>query len=1825
MLHDPFSLQMKSLLETISTTSSLLRIRDLVCFAGTLGDCELDMLNLTLMNFSPGKGFVTVQDFPKTIQVKIPGVLDRAFRFIPDMQIVCCGKITMFDDHEMCLASDAIVCPRPSFDHDLALNFMHVFAGSFSGWSQAANWLGRANVGHAIGQQIYIDCDQTVMELWSAKHMTRPYKAPVPPQRTWNPAAHVGIHALASDFTVLHLSANCSNLIMTLSPPCPTWSRGGRSQALSHPGGWAFVESLELALIAQPNFISAECVDEIVFHPHFAFVQEILQRIGYCRVFSQNVNHHLVSNHMRNRWLATWVRHDHAPFVFDGRFTIQTIPRKPWHSERYAFRIPSVWESQLKLVESELEKYGDEKLLPNAKRKCLPNKFTPADVLELRFPKLNEVLPTLCASCTSQHELATHHIEDKGIFAFLENHHRGISFFAPLRFCSLFGACEMIVFPNRIQEAFRGVGNAITVQHALLAIVLGLQALTKQNLNVSGLIQRSWDDRLINSNSVVFTEGDFVFLAPIDHAIRSFVTPQPTTTMSGEVEVTLAIPQCWCLCSARFAGDASLEFVLRQRLKGPIDLISQISIQVSTHSRDLKSSLAKIAKSGPVQQLVINCVQIGSIEAIAHSFESPTSDAPLTEVIISPTAPFEAQHVRDSEVPQQIDIPCIDFEGIVSTKEFQMFLTAIEKTQSDVTSRPHQISILCPDIPTVLTATVDVWHVNPFKFRLQQSSQASQGKLFSVDNTATTGGSDLLVLQSRCDPPQDPVVFLESETVDLLAIKCYGIVSLDTIFNLHNNPLAISTINGSVPQDSIISLRDGDRILLKPSTPILAGGHHGYRGIPMTLNAGATFAQRAAYATDSHGWLATDELHFITKMIQEAGDNSLIFSPPIYWDVSQDDFEESPFGDLYIDPNIKTVVPILHQAHWGAVEIERIDNRAHINICQIAQRFHDRLVRILARRLDLGTQRLVVHVDFTVPPPHLCGWMLINKWITEAQVIPWLPDIVEALGPRPQAVQELIDLVLNASLENWRDARATPTVALIAAKLRRDFLCAIYQEVQGLPSVEHEIISAFPFHYVQPPEGPQIIMLSTHTMPFKIEERIQERFSHLFLHKGWMATDEFDFLCEFASQSNPETLIAPAAIWCPVRRVLVFPQKKSLELRPYGHIIWPVIFQHHWIQFEVYRATQFNHVNLLVTAPTSIQQLIGGIVTTIINELNVIPSNVTITYVTQVTPNDLCGYALTKDMFERIEAGLPHVPDQIEQCLRLSQHNNLVARVRQGDQQVWDQSGADDALKEFARRLRTLFLHRVINNDFPHDYFAAGVEANNAPKSPSKAAPARAAAPADKIDTLWVNDPWKPKSKPKAQARWEDLLLHEDHPFKGADGKAVDQIHRLQASPWRGGIVLATKSNLQEILHLDPQGYDLAIVLPASDPSTFGSLAGKLEGPHEVVLRDVSSNTTYKRLILLLVVKGKVVYQLPKPTVQFTTPHVSELVLEIDERFVSKSDYAHYKEQPIPTFRKLTAAILGEKSNEFIFYGFRVNHHPSAAPDSFQLQCIVKIPLDSRAAFLEASGRSILFVRDYLERGQGSLDTSVLPKFWPPSAPELQNMLIATKDTSGAAGIVIARRGLALRVWSTKIGAARSTLLAGDPRITKDNQDVVPKHVYEAAGWPVGSTAANVVHATLQATKAAPIPTRTFRVAGVVTWILAFDRKPGIDRFTIEANGIPHEILLRESAQGSLQKPPAAKGIGKKGKQAKTFDPAGGKQSQFVPVQPGNSQDSARIDRLEERFNNFEVKHSRFEEKVDSRFEHISDSLRQLLQTVGPSRSREITGETPPAKQAKQT
>ena len=224
-------------------------------------------------------------------------------------------------------------------------------------------------------------------------------------------------------------------------------------------------------------------------------------------------------------------------------------------------------------------------------------------------------------------------------------------------------------------------------------------------------------------------------------------------------------------------------------------------------------------------------------------------------------------------------------------------------------------------------------------------------------------------------------------------------------------------------------------------------------------------------------------------------------------------------------------------------------------------------------------------------------------------------------------------------------------------------------------------------------------------------------------------------------------------------------------------------------------------------------------------------------------------------------------------------------------------------------------------------------------------------------------------------------------------------------------------------------------------------------------------------------------------------------------------------------------------------------------------------------------------------------------------------MRISLKDAPGQAG----RRGLAPRVWISKLSEARKTLLAADGRIVDANRHVIPRLTYELAGWPAGTDAANIVRSTVDSTGIAVLPTRAFRNAGVHVWIVACEKEISTEQFSIEINGHVHQILIQQLAPGQGSKGAPKQGSTGAGKGKKQHQPQEPSSWSGHLLAPKASADDARLDNLEARFDRLESRQQQFEGKVDSKFDSISDALRQLLANTNP-RAREPSGETPPSK-----
>ena len=152
----------------------------------------------------------------------------------------------------------------------------------------------------------------------------------------------------------------------------------------------------------------------------------------------------------------------------------------------------------------------------------------------------------------------------------------------------------------------------------------------------------------------------------------------------------------------------------------------------------------------------------------------------------------------------------------------------------------------------------------------------------------------------------------------------------------------------------------------------------------------------------------------------------------------------------------------------------------------------------------------------------------------------------------------------------------------------------------------------------------------------------------------------------------------------------------------------------------------------------------------------------------------------------------------------------------------------------------------------------------------------------------------------------------------------------------------------------------------------------------------------------------------------------------------------------------------------------------------------------------------------------------------------------------------------------------------------------------------------------------APVPSKAFRTNGVFGWVLGFGARPSVLRFTLDINGATYEILLVEEERISG---PKGQSKGQKWKKDKnsaegksiTSTPATGQSPGHFVASPLPSGESQRISALEQRFDKLENRQSRMEEKMDTRFTDISNSLRQLLQ-ASSAHQRERSGETPDPK-----
>ena len=277
----------------------------------------------------------------------------------------------------------------PQYEKSMPVSFGHLFSGAYCGWSRALEWTFTNEVKHFV-----LDNDHEAMTIWQLQSGARVFQ-----DACGSPGCTDLKYGIFMDISEnwFGLCRHMYNLSLTLSPPCVSWSMGGKGEGLACATGIAFWEGVQAVKWVRPISALFECVDATCSHPHYKLIQHAAKAIGYRILWSQVVRYDSLAPMNRNRWLAVWVRNDVPTFPCVGTFKLVDVQKKGWDDDVFRFFIPSQIKHQLVLNNKLLSIYGDSKFLPVSLRGGHSD-LTQQQVLQRRCVDRSHNMPTLTAS-----------------------------------------------------------------------------------------------------------------------------------------------------------------------------------------------------------------------------------------------------------------------------------------------------------------------------------------------------------------------------------------------------------------------------------------------------------------------------------------------------------------------------------------------------------------------------------------------------------------------------------------------------------------------------------------------------------------------------------------------------------------------------------------------------------------------------------------------------------------------------------------------------------------------------------------------------------------------------------------------------------------------------------------------------------------------------------------------------------------------------------------------------------------------------------------------------------------------------------------------------------------------------------------------------------------------------------------------------------------------------------------------------------------------------------------------------------------------------------
>ena len=139
----------------------------------------------------------------------------------------------------------------------------------------------------------------------------------------------------------------------------------------------------------------------------------------------------------------------------------------------------------------------------------------------------------------------------------------------------MLGALDDVTLPEKIGAAFVFIGNAIAVPHAILALLVSLQAITTQRIDILQHIRHCWLQKHTAHNTVILHVGEWIHIIHHDNCYR-YIGLHRTPPANGAHHVGIQFADMHLHPQGLFAPDATVRSVLNQLLTAPSPILPSI-------------------------------------------------------------------------------------------------------------------------------------------------------------------------------------------------------------------------------------------------------------------------------------------------------------------------------------------------------------------------------------------------------------------------------------------------------------------------------------------------------------------------------------------------------------------------------------------------------------------------------------------------------------------------------------------------------------------------------------------------------------------------------------------------------------------------------------------------------------------------------------------------------------------------------------------------------------------------------------------------------------------------------------------------------------------------------------------------------------------------------------------------------------------------------------------------------------------------------------------------------------------------------------------------